>query len=214
MSPVTRILNFRASDLGKDAALVLAFDPEDYRSVFGVVWKVAHFGASGHYQFQLRYRSEFGFIRAEITSGDIVVASAYINVNAGEKSILTETGHPPVYSWSTPSHIQPPTNQIEGENGTNGGQNIALGLSNPERPGGEPAPVLLFTDVARQGVIRLEFTPVVSGYITSDFKEGQILRAPIESPVVFKENLATLDEESNWELVRDPATGEFRIIRA
>jgi hypothetical protein len=58
-----------------------------------------------------------------------------------------------------------------------------------------------------------QFVPVLRGYITNEYQEGQIIRSEISSPVVFSEDLAGLEQHSVWNLTYNPGTGGFAITR-
>jgi len=212
MPPFTRNLTFVANDLGREATLLLVFDdtgiPGQYRTIFPVAWKVSTFGASGAYSLKVTYHSEFGFTRAE--SGGIVEASAFIHMNPGEKTILEKQGG--VYQFTRPSLIQPPSPNMEVENGTSEHQDIGFGIfSQPERP---PQDILLFDNLNAGSIAQIgQFNPIISAYVTSDYKQGQILRGQPTVPVILKENLAHLEQDTIWKLEYNPASGQFHIVR-
>jgi len=209
MAHITRNLTFVTNDLGKDAILALTFDstnnPDEYKSLLPIIWKVAHFKASGHYAFTVTYKSDFGFTSTHVSSDSVVVPSVYTHIDRGQKTILTESG------FSTPTSIQPPTKLMEAENGTHEIHDFGFGFF--ERPDLPPNQILLFNHVGPSLRLLIDFTPILSGYITTGYKEGEILRGQIASPVIFKENLASLEEETHWRLEYDQATGSFKITR-
>ena len=51
------------------------------------------------------------------------------------------------------------------------------------------------------------------GYVTSDYKEGEILKHPVNSPILFQEDITKLEEVTYWKISYDPATGIYRIQR-
>jgi hypothetical protein len=61
--------------------------------------------------------------------------------------------------------------------------------------------------------VTVEFIPVLKAYITSDYREGDILRGQVSSPVIFKENLGDLERTTNWILKYDASTGQYQIQR-
>lgn len=61
---------------------------------------------------------------------------------------------------------------------------------------------------------RVQFTPILRGYIVlGRIEEGEILRGQITSPLLFKENLASLGEATDWLLAYDPGSGTYNIRR-
>jgi hypothetical protein len=95
-----------------------------------------------------------------------------------------------------------------------------------------PTPVLYFNEVGsvifplylsqathratrRDGSnITAQFTPKLRAYVTSDYKETEILKGEIHSPLLWEKNLAELAETTTWNLTRDPATGRYTIAEA
>jgi hypothetical protein len=61
--------------------------------------------------------------------------------------------------------------------------------------------------------IAAEFTPVLRGYITTAYKQNQVLRAAIQTSCVFREDLAKLSSSTNW-AVKRAANGKWSIERA
>jgi len=205
----TRILNFRANNLGSNATLLLTFDDENtiggiFNVVFPIAFKVASFGANGVYQFQLRYDQQLGFTSAQI-HGDSVVANTFVRLDPGEETTLKDDNH-----FSTPQSIDPPTSAIKAANDTAARQNFGVGVFDSHD---RPSQALVYPDVSPRSSVIVEFIPVLKGYITSDYREGDILRGPVASPVIFKENLVNLEQNTNWIVTFDPATGQFQILR-
>ncbi|KAG6380468.1 hypothetical protein JVT61DRAFT_8618 [Boletus reticuloceps] len=58
------------------------------------------------------------------------------------------------------------------------------------------------------------FQPVLRGYITSDYQEGQIVKGQISVPYIFEQDLSTLDDNTTWNLSYDTATGKVSINQA
>jgi len=210
--PFIRKLNFKSYDLGTKATLVLTFDSEKipgiYKDVYPTAFKVTSFGATGGYGFQATYKSQLGFTRAQISGENKVEpASTYIPINVGEKTKLTKDGN--TYSFSTPTSIKP-SQQIVAQNDAPGRENIGIGFftSTPDYP---PSTVLFFKDVGSTSSAQVQFTPILRGYITTDYQETEILRGQISSPVLFNRDLTQLEEESNWKITYNAGSGIFTI---
>jgi hypothetical protein len=58
---------------------------------------------------------------------------------------------------------------------------------------------------------QVQFTPILRGYITTDYQETEILRGQIASPVLFNRDLTQLEEESNWKITYNAGSGIFTI---
>jgi len=211
----TRTLTFRCKDLGRDSTLLLTFNDEAipgmYRDVFPTAFKVAMFGATGSYEFKVVYNSEFGFTRAQINGGIVVPASVYTHIDVGQETTLTKKGSPAVYSFSKPQPIVPPTTEVVAINGTDTRENIGVGFF--DSPDGAPTAVLVFTNVGPASKVQPEFIPILRGYITPDYQEGEIMKGQITPPILFTENLVRLDQDTYWKLTYNEGTGVYKIVR-
>ncbi|KAM6494840.1 hypothetical protein JOM56_009463 [Amanita muscaria] len=215
MAEFTRTLTFRSNKLGRDSVLVLTFDdssiPGIYHTVFPTAFKVSAFGADGADEFTVTYKSQLGFTRAQIDGGTVVPASTYIPINVGQKTVLTKRNDPAIYSFSIPEDIVPSTDQMVAQNNTDGKENIGVGFFT--RPDRGPSQMLVFEGVGSGSSVQSEFTPILGGYITSDYKETAILRGQISTPVLFKENLVKLPPLTNWRVEYNAGSGVYAIKR-
>jgi hypothetical protein len=59
--------------------------------------------------------------------------------------------------------------------------------------------------------IKVQFTPILRAYITSDYRHTKILQKAIDAPAIWEQNLAALSESTTWTLKRDPYTGHYQI---
>lgn len=57
------------------------------------------------------------------------------------------------------------------------------------------------------------FNHVIRGYVTSDFKEGDILTRQVTVPVLFEEDLIYLDDVTYWKIVYNRGSDTYRIER-
>jgi len=214
MPPFTRNLTFVANNLGRESTLLLVFDNTgmsgQYREVFPVAWRVSPFGATGTYMSKVTYNSELGCTGAQINSEDIVEASAFTHINPGEKTTLEGQGG--AYRFTHPSPIQPPSPNMVVKNATSERQNIGFGVF--DRPARPPQTVLLFDHINPEHSVQIgQFHPIISAYINAEYKEGQILRAQPRVPVILKQSLADLDEDTTWQLKYNQGTGQYRLER-
>ncbi|KIL61605.1 hypothetical protein M378DRAFT_13412 [Amanita muscaria Koide BX008] len=215
MSEFTRTLTFRSNKLEREAVLVLTFDdsktPGIYHTVFPTAFKVSAFRTEGDQEFTVTYRSQLGFTRPQIDDDTVVLASTYIPINAGQKTILTYGGDPPIYSFSIPEDITPHTGQMVAQNNTDGKENIGVGFF--EKPDRGPSQILVFEGVGTGFSVQSEFTPILGGYITSAYKENAVLRDQIPTPLLFKQNLAQLPQLTNWRVEYNAGSGVYAIKR-
>jgi len=209
----SRILTFRCKDLGKQSTFVLTFDDEKipgiYKDCFPTAFKVTAFGAKGPYEFRVVYKSDLGFTRAQISGGIVEPASTYTPINVGEQTTLTEQGSPAVYSFSTPQDVTPPTKQMIAVNNTATKQDIGVGFF--QRPDRAPSQVLVFTGVGSQSRVQAQFTPVLGGYMTSDYQENEILKGQISTPRLFGQDLVQLAPDTNWLVTYNMSSGVYKI---
>jgi len=213
LNAFTRTLTFRSNNLGKDSTLVLTFDdmaiPRIYEDVFPTAFKVTAFGEEGFYEITVTYVAEFGFTRAQMTGGVVVPASTNIHIDVGQQTTLTKRGSPEVYSFSKPQSIVPPTDQMVAINGTDMRENIGVGFY--DRPDRAPITVLVFERVGSGSKVQTEFIPILGGYITSDYQGNVILKAPISTHPLFKENLVELDRDTYWRITYNKGSGAYKI---
>jgi len=206
--PFVRNLTFQANDLGKEVTLMLAWSPNVeglYEDVFPIAWKVSKFGKSGPYRATATYTAQLAFSRAQVADGKVISAATSVNINNGEKTILTEANE--VYHFSTP---QAGTSGIlQAQNHTGSIQEIAVGFVNK----GDfiPTPVLYFSDVGEGSHVTAKFTPVLRAYITSDYEETSILRGQVDTPAIWSQDLTGLAQNTTWNLSRDANTGRYTI---
>ncbi|KAG2114157.1 uncharacterized protein F5147DRAFT_17697 [Suillus discolor] len=203
-------LTFQSNNLGKQATLMLTLSSDVdhiYEDVFPVVWKVFSFGKSGPYRASTTYTTQFAFSRAQVESGKVFTETS-ININNGEKTIMTEAND--VYHFSTP---QAGTSGIlQAQNHTGSTQEMAVGFVN--KGDFTPTPVLFFSDVGDGSHITAKFTPVLRAYITSDYEATSILRGPVGTPAILSQDLTGLAQNTTWNLSHDATTGRYTLTHA
>ncbi|KAG1784798.1 uncharacterized protein HD556DRAFT_1425811 [Suillus plorans] len=204
-------LTFQSNNLGKQVTLMLTLSPDVdhlYEDVFPVVWKVFKFGKSGPYKASTTYTTQFVFSRAQVEDGKAVGAETFININNGEKTILTEAND--VYHFSTPQAGTSGILQAQNHTGTT--QEMAVGFVN--KGDFMPTPVLFFSDVADGSHVTAKFTPVLRAYITSDYEATSILRGPVETQAILSQDLTGLAQNTTWNLSHDASTGRYTLTHA
>ncbi|KAF8232867.1 hypothetical protein L208DRAFT_915782 [Tricholoma matsutake] len=214
MAAFERTINIRSNDLGDNAILVLTFDTSVsnmFRDVFPIACKAFGFGASGPYQLRFTYKSQLGFTVPQIEGNRVVTSSTHTALNAGHATTLTkhEADGTTIYSFSPPEWGAP-TGMIRASNETHDTEVIGVGFYTQESEL-EPSTALTY-DVGRNSNITVEFSPVLSAYVTSNYRENEMIKGGIQSPVLWREDLGQLGSHTNWRLQRRPSTGGYEII--
>ncbi|KAG1849840.1 hypothetical protein C8R48DRAFT_676942 [Suillus tomentosus] len=204
-------LTFQSNNLGKQVTLMLTLSPDVdrlYEDVFPVVWRVINFPKSGPYRASMTYTSQLAFSRAQEENGKVVDAVTSININNGEKTILTEAND--FYHFSTPQGAASGILQAQNHTGTT--QEMAVGFVN--KGDFTPTPVLFFSDVGDGSNVTAKFTPVLRAYITSDYEATSILRGPVDTPAILSQDLTGLPQNTIWNLSHDATTGRYTLTHA
>ncbi|KAG2358943.1 hypothetical protein BDR07DRAFT_1611620 [Suillus spraguei] len=146
------------------------------------------------------------FYRLQVFDGNITDAGTSIKINDSQKTSLTEAND--INHFSTPESGTPGVPQAV--NNLGAVQDIAVGFISP----GDlmPKPVLYFSDVGDGSHVTARFTPVLRLYVTSGYREIAIIRAAIDTPAIWSQDLTGLDESATWTLRRDAATGHYTLV--
>jgi len=212
----SKTLKFKSVDLGSDVALMLTFDdlatnPKLFTDCFPVCFKVIGFGASGENDASITYQSQLAFIKPQVDSNDIVSASIFGKIDPGQETELqiSSKGPPETFKFSTPVTASSKNNLIAVTNKI--GQKCEMGVGFITKSG-EPSISLLFQEnsFGSDNVLSAQYTPVLRGYIRSDFQENQVIRAEIKTDALFKEDLNKLEDETHWLISRSPE-GKYSI---
>ncbi|EGN93638.1 hypothetical protein SERLA73DRAFT_163421 [Serpula lacrymans var. lacrymans S7.3] len=214
MSTFVRNLTIRTHDLGHAATLLLTFDKDVegiYKDYFPVVWHVVAFGAKGSYAMHATYTNQLTFLKPQVDSGSIIGAETYIDINYNQSTTLTEEEG--VFYFSSPTTGK--ENYVIALNETGSPQDLAIGiwpLCFKDSDGRDqlPTSALYFDSVRDKSNVTAQFIPILRAYITSDYKETDILRSPIKTKVIWEVNLAELKETTSWNLSINN-TDEYKI---
>jgi hypothetical protein len=57
------------------------------------------------------------------------------------------------------------------------------------------------------------FTPVLNAYVVSNYQQGEILRGVIQTPVIWRQDLATLQKSSSFHLTYDAFFKTYAITQ-
>ncbi|KAF8428911.1 hypothetical protein L210DRAFT_3563691 [Boletus edulis BED1] len=208
----TKTLTFKTQDLGTDATLLLIFDKASdglYNNKFPAVWKLAMFGASGPFHFTATFSSQLSWLKPATDLGSIVGASAYTPINYNQKTTLQQGGSG-VLSFTPPETGT--ADSVTVVNGTSNSQDVALG----SLPQGAftPVPVYYWNGLGASESTQTKFQPVLRAYITSQYREGEIVKSEIATPRILEQDLSILDDNTTWNLRFNAAMGQFSITQA
>ncbi|KAG2356355.1 hypothetical protein BDR07DRAFT_1492025 [Suillus spraguei] len=201
---LTRNLTFQSNDLGEETTIMLTFDA-NVKSLYEDFFPGQQIRQDGYIQYS-------GDLHEPVFDGNITDAGTSIKINDNQKTSLTEAND--IYHFSTP------------ESGTPGILQLVLAIifsfyfiSLYFPPPGfispgdlMPKPVLCFSDVGDGSHVTARFTPVLRLYVTSGYREIAIIRAAIDTPAIWSQDLTGLDESATWTLRRDAATGHYTLV--
>ncbi|PPQ73472.1 hypothetical protein CVT26_010171 [Gymnopilus dilepis] len=201
------------NNLGVNATLLLTFDDTPlkngriYVDYYPVAWRVATFPAQGMYAMTVSYQNQLAFIKPQV-SGDIVVSvSTWVPIDVAQTTdlqTLPETG----YAFTPPRNLPAGSRVIQAVNKTKSIQAIGIGFDNGKSF--PPPTTLLFEGVGADSSVTAEFTPSLAAYVVSDYKQNEVLRGAIQSPVIWKQDIALLGQDSSFALTRD-ASGRYTL---
>ncbi|KAG2029946.1 hypothetical protein BDR03DRAFT_975278 [Suillus americanus] len=207
-----RKLSFESNDLGIDVDLLLTFDDQPiadlYKKYYPSAFAVRKFGAKGPFRADVIYRSQLAFTKVVISQDVIQSASTEVPINVGESTILTKEAE--VYRFSDPkTDSLVPKKNIQCTNNAPFKEDIGVGFI--EKKGNAPKTALVWRGVGHGQKLNAEFTPVLRGYIGTDYQENSLIKGQVETDRLFEENLAALDEHTTWAITYDPSTGVLSI---
>ncbi|KAF8751671.1 hypothetical protein RHS01_08249 [Rhizoctonia solani] len=206
----------------RDTTLMLMFEPPNssklYRDQFPVVWKVITFRAKGHSKAALHYQQRLAFGYAQTDWDNLVDSAAWVEVAREVSRISGKAGHKR-FGHNAKGHA---TKKLVCKNNTDSRANLSIGMSSDilfeplliclkDSSGGDGInqryePTMLWTGVGS--------LPILSAYITRDYKATEMLRGEVETDAIWTVNLDQLDDVTGWNLVEDDVTGAFGIERA
>ncbi|PPQ89849.1 hypothetical protein CVT25_007174 [Psilocybe cyanescens] len=74
-------------------------------------------------------------------------------------------------------------------------------------------PALVWNNVAKNSTLSVKLTPKLKIYAVSDYKVTELIKADIESPLLFEKNLISLSSFTELTVSIDPGTGEVKITQ-
>lgn len=207
----TRNLTFKSNNLSKKVTLMLTFDSDMdglYEDFFPVVWKAITFEKSGQCTARATYTSQLFFSKLQVVDGNIIDSETCVKINVGEKTSLTEVGG--VCRFSLP--LAGRAGVLRAVNNTGAIQDIAVGFMT-EGDCYMPTPALYFNDVGDNSHVTVKFTPILRAYITSDYRETDIIQSAMDTSAIWTEDLTALSEDTTFNLTRDSNTGHYMLTQ-
>ena len=74
-----------------------------------------------------------------------------------------------------------------------------------------PKTALVWRGVGHAQKLNAEFTPILRGYIGTDYQENSLIKGQVETDRLFEQDLAALDDNTTWNITYEPSTGVFSI---
>lgn len=203
-----RNLIFQSKDLGTESDLLLTFnDPApNVGDHYPVVWRVSTFGKEGIYQMiATYYLNQHAFTKPQVEGVMIAGAAAAVDISgARQQTTLTKVDN--IFEFSTP---------VEGTAAVINDTGETVDLTFGFHADGQslPTPLVYFNNIKDGSKVTPQFSPRLRAYVTSEYKEGEILTGEIATPLLWEQDLAALDEYSVWDLTWDPETRHYNITR-
>ncbi|KAG9085642.1 hypothetical protein FRC06_003526 [Ceratobasidium sp. 370] len=220
----SKTLNFYTYGLQKDTTVMLMFEPPSdvklFRDQFPVVWKIITFRAGGHSKASVKYvaRLAFGYaqtarfsLNARNDDNNLVDSAAWVEVMSGDMSSIT--GGPGQKRFG-PTTKREGTKLLVCKNNTNERANLSIGFVKGNDINQRFEPTLVWTGVGSKSNITVQFTPILTAYVTRDYQASQLLRGEVETDKIWSQNLNELDDVTGWNFVEDDTSGAFSIEKA
>ncbi|KAF9233336.1 hypothetical protein BU15DRAFT_80228 [Melanogaster broomeanus] len=207
--------SLRSQDLGQEATLVFVFDKFDqdlkgiYNTTHPLVWKVTEFGAHGWYSIEATYSSQLAFIKLGANDGNFTYATTFVPIEMNHQTTLSKNNDH--YEFTKPVPLGAQDELPKAVNHCGSVENIAVGFMSAEKPG-DAIPVLLHRHVGNGSHVKAQFSPVLRVHIASEYREGQILKREIGTPI-WEQDLSGLEDETTWRLRYIEQSGVYTITQ-
>ncbi|KAG2157684.1 uncharacterized protein EDB93DRAFT_1325913 [Suillus bovinus] len=212
MAAFVKKLTFQSNNLGADLDLVLAFDSQPiddlYKNCYPLAFAVRKFGANGTYRSDVTYRSQLAFTKVTVSHDDIEHTSIDVPIQVGQSTALIRQGF--AHHFSHPkTDPSVPNKNIQCTNNVPFKEDIGIGFI--EKEGGKPRTVLVWHGLGHGHKVNVEFTPVLRGYIGTDYKDNCLIKGQIETDRLFEQDLTALEDDTTWTITYDSSTKVFSI---
>ncbi|CAE7230706.1 unnamed protein product [Rhizoctonia solani] len=211
----SKTMHFYAYGLQRDTSVMLLFEPPSnsklFRDQFPVVWKVINFRAKGHAKASVHYGARLAFGYAQTDQDNLVDSASWVEVQSGEISRIS--GGPGQKRFGDVTKSEG-TKLLVCKNNTQGRANVSIGFIRGDGIHQRYEPTLIWTGVGAGSNVTAQFTPIITAYVTRDYKATEMLRGEVETDAIWRCNLNELDDVTGWYFVEDDATGGFRIEKS
>jgi hypothetical protein len=186
-------------------SLLLTFDKitdTNVPAMNQIAWRVLNFGGPGQ-TASAQYQQNLFVCNTQISTGNLVYASAYKVLALGQESTLQKSGAG--YAWTNPAAGN--AGLLTGINDSGVYQNIGVGTLN----GSEPDPLLVWSNVGNGNNVQALFTPVLSIFATAQYQQTELITGEIVSPVLWNKNLALLPMSITDLTLSQDSSGTYSI---
>ncbi|KAB5592337.1 hypothetical protein CTheo_4218 [Ceratobasidium theobromae] len=198
-----------------DTTVMLMFQPPQtsklFRDQFPVVWKVITFRAKGHAKAVVQYVPRLAFGYAQTDSDNLVDSAAWVEVKSGDISSIS--GGPGQKRFGDNAKGSG-TKLLVCQNNTHSRANLSLGLVKGDGINQRYEPVLIWTGVGSKSNIATQFTPILTAYVTREYRATEMLRGEVETDAIWSCNLNELEDVTGWNFMEDETSGAFIIEQA
>ncbi|KAG8683926.1 hypothetical protein FRC11_012874 [Ceratobasidium sp. 423] len=213
-------LNIYSYGLHRDTTLMLMFEPPNssklYKDQFPKLTdhlfpEVITFRARGHAKAAINYQQRLAFGYSQTDCDNLVDPTAWAEVASGEVSRISGKAGQKRFGPNGKGHA---TKLLVCKNNTDSRANLSIGFVRGDGINQRYEPTMLWTGVGAKSNVAAQFTPILSAYITRDYKATEMLRGEVETDAIWTVNLNELDDVTGWNLLEDDSTGAFTIERA
>ncbi|KIM38476.1 hypothetical protein M413DRAFT_420247 [Hebeloma cylindrosporum] len=161
-----------------------------------LIRKFCVFGQSRHFP-----RRSLALTKPQVDFDILQSASYSTHIKVQEQTTLTMPDrNPPVtYKFSKPepwTGAQP--NQFLFHNETEDYQDIGVGFYEPGHQ--DPVTTIVILDIPRDASVPIEFTPILTAYVASGYKQTEIITTQVQNPLDWEKNLMLPSLHRNWKL--------------
>ncbi|CAE6496407.1 unnamed protein product [Rhizoctonia solani] len=171
--------------------------------------QVINFRAKGHAKASVQYGARLAFGYAQTDQDNLVDSASW--VESGDISSIS--GGPGQKRFGDVSKSEG-TKLLACKNNTESRANVSIGFIRGDGIHQRYEPTLVWTGVGSGSNVTAQFTPILTAYVTRDYKATEMLQGEVETDAIWRCNLNELDDVTGWYFVEDDASGGFRFERS
>ncbi|EUC61444.1 hypothetical protein RSOL_395700, partial [Rhizoctonia solani AG-3 Rhs1AP] len=164
-----------------------------FKDQFPVVWKVINFRANGHAKASVQYGARLAFGYAQTDQDNLVDSASW--VESGDISSISGGSDQKRFGDVTKSEG---TKLLVCKNNTESRANVSIGFIRGDGIHQRYEPTLLWTGVGSGSNVTAQFNPILTAYVTRDYKATEMLRGEVETDAIWRCNLNELDDVTGW----------------